>query len=86
MMIQQTVRNRKILKLGLIVPPPVPLGTSGSSLAPFSTVSCNILNFLPLEVDHLQILLQSFAPRLLGRPVLCLPSAAVQDIATFAAR
>ena len=40
----------------------------------------------PLEIDHLQILLESSAARLLGRPVLCLPSAGVQDIATFAAR
>ena len=46
--------------------PPVPLGTSGSSLAPFWMVSCNIFNLLPLEVDHLQILLESSAPRLLG--------------------
>jgi len=45
---------------------PVPLGTSSSSLAPFWTVSCNIFNFLPVEVDPLQILLESSAPRLLG--------------------
>jgi len=46
--------------------PPVPLGTSGSSLTPFWTVSCNIFNLLPLEVDHLQILLESSEPRLRG--------------------
>jgi len=46
--------------------PPVPLGTSGSSLAPFWTVSWDIFNLLPLEVDPLQILLESSAPRLLG--------------------
>ena len=48
--------------------PPVPLVTSGSSLAPFWTVRCNIFNLLPLEVDHLQILVESSVLRLHGTP------------------
>ena len=43
------------------------------SLAPFWTDRCNIFNLLPLEVDHLQILLESSVPHLFG--VSCFMSA-----------
>ena len=77
-------KDLDLLDLDLVLP--VPLGTSGSSLAPFRTVSCNIVNLLPLEVDHLQILLESSAPRLLGASCFTPAIRWTQDIATFPAR
>ena len=56
----------------------MPLGTSGSSLAPFWTVSCNIFNLPYLKSTICKSCWKVLLHVFLGRPVLRLPSAGVQ--------